>query len=175
MIGGAAGDSTYNAQLAGVIGQNAVENNQYAQFYVCNEKNQCVLVDDKPVQPFTFFEENFIRPISVLFGVVGKVNNAVNIGKKKVTADTQTARTSSKPVFNTDKEAEAAAKAMGYVKVNERSQNAAVFKKGNSYITRDRTGHGHGGAWKEANSVKALSSKETRNATLDINMKKVKD
>ena len=175
VIGGAAGDSTYNAQLAGVIGQNAVENNQYAQFYVCNEKNQCVLVDDKPVQPFTFFEENFIRPISVLFGVVGKVNNAVNIGKKKVTADTQTARTSSKPVFNTDKEAEAAAKAMGYVKVNERSQNAAVFKKGNSYITRDRTGHGHGGAWKEANSVKALSSKETRNATLDINMKKVKD
>ena len=90
-------------------------------------------------------------------------------------SDTQTARTSSKPVFNTDKEAEAAAKAMGYVKVNERSQNAAVFKKGNSYITRDRTGHGHGGAWKEANSVKALSSKETRNATLDINMKKVKD
>lgn len=42
-------------------------------------------------------------------------------------------------------------------------------------VTRDRTGHGHGGAWKEANSVKALSSKETRNATLDINMKKVKD
>ena len=27
VIGGAAGDSTYNAQLAGVIGQNAVENN----------------------------------------------------------------------------------------------------------------------------------------------------
>ena len=28
VIGGAVGDSTYNAQLAGVIGQNAVENNQ---------------------------------------------------------------------------------------------------------------------------------------------------
>ena len=28
VIGGAAGDSTYNAQLAGVIGQNAVENNE---------------------------------------------------------------------------------------------------------------------------------------------------
>ena len=28
VIGGAAGDSSYNAQLAGVIGQNAVENNQ---------------------------------------------------------------------------------------------------------------------------------------------------
>ena len=30
VIGGAAGDSTYNAQLAGVIGQNAVENNNTA-------------------------------------------------------------------------------------------------------------------------------------------------
>jgi hypothetical protein len=28
VIGGAAGDSSYNAQLAGVIGQNAVENNR---------------------------------------------------------------------------------------------------------------------------------------------------
>ena len=28
VIGGAVGDSTYNAQLAGVIGQNAVENNE---------------------------------------------------------------------------------------------------------------------------------------------------
>ena len=30
VIGGAAGDSTYNAQLAGVIGQNAVENNGFS-------------------------------------------------------------------------------------------------------------------------------------------------
>ena len=30
MIGGAVGDSTYNAQLAGVIGQNAVENNGFS-------------------------------------------------------------------------------------------------------------------------------------------------
>lgn len=78
VIGGAVGDSTYNAQLAGVIGQNAVENNQYAQFYACNDKNQCVLVDDKPVEQFTFFEENFIRPISVLFGAVNKVHKVKN-------------------------------------------------------------------------------------------------
>ena len=30
VIGGAVGDSTYNAQLAGVIGQNAVENNEFS-------------------------------------------------------------------------------------------------------------------------------------------------
>lgn len=87
------------------------------------------MVDDKPIEQFTFFEKNFIRPISVLFGVVGKANKAVNIGKKKDTTENQITRTQLKPVFNTDKEAEAAAKAMGYVKVNERSQNAAVFKK----------------------------------------------
>ncbi|WOE33051.1 VENN motif pre-toxin domain-containing protein [Acinetobacter sp. SAAs470] len=29
-MGGAVGDSSYNAQLAGVIGQNAVENNEFS-------------------------------------------------------------------------------------------------------------------------------------------------
>ena len=53
VIGGAAGDSTYNAQLAGVIGQNAVENNylSYKEVLIkeqaktklanCNRTNKC--------------------------------------------------------------------------------------------------------------------------------------
>ena len=52
--------------MAGVIGQNAVENNQYAQFYACNDKKQCVLVDDKPLEPFTFLEEWLIAPVRII-------------------------------------------------------------------------------------------------------------
>ncbi|MEG2473053.1 VENN motif pre-toxin domain-containing protein [Acinetobacter sp.] len=41
VIGGAVGDSTYNAQLVGVIGQNAVENNEMSlPFPVNNERMQ---------------------------------------------------------------------------------------------------------------------------------------
>ena len=42
MIGGAAGDSTYNAQLAGVIGQNAVENNSVLGDDIRNKVKQGV-------------------------------------------------------------------------------------------------------------------------------------
>lgn len=49
-----------------------------------------------------------------------------------------------------------------------------MFKKGNSYITRDVDGH-NGGAWKEAASPKKLNKKETRNGTFDINLNKIGD
>lgn len=42
MIGGAVGDSTYNAQLAGVIGQNAVENNSVLGDDIRNKVKQGV-------------------------------------------------------------------------------------------------------------------------------------
>ncbi|MDQ1208292.1 hypothetical protein QE380_001215 [Acinetobacter baylyi] len=38
VVGGMVGDSAFNAQLAGVVGQNAVENNQHEHFHACNNK-----------------------------------------------------------------------------------------------------------------------------------------
>ncbi|WP_228777242.1 toxin C-terminal domain-containing protein, partial [Neisseria meningitidis] len=56
---------------------------------------------------------------------------------------------------------------MGYRKIKERTRNdAAIFKKGKSYISRDVDSH-NGGAWKEASSPKKLNRKETRNGTFD--------
>ncbi|ENW1877922.1 hint domain-/BECR-fold containing toxin, partial [Neisseria gonorrhoeae] len=50
---------------------------------------------------------------------------------------------------------------MGYRKIKERTRNdAAIFKKGKSYISRDVDSH-NGGAWKEASSPKNLNRKET--------------
>ncbi|HGO5815439.1 TPA: toxin C-terminal domain-containing protein [Mannheimia haemolytica] len=67
------------------------------------------------------------------------------------------------------------AKELGYIKTNYRTKSgAAVFKKGNSYITRDVDGH-NGGAWKEASSPEKLNKKETRNGTFDINLNKIGD
>ncbi|MDO4894243.1 toxin C-terminal domain-containing protein [Moraxella sp.] len=90
-------------------------------------------------------------------------------------ATTTPARATSGPVFKNDTEAAKAAAALGYTKTNLRSSgDTIIFKKGNSYITRDRTGH-KGGAWKEASSPEKLNRKETRNGTFDINMNRVDD
>ncbi|EJU54132.1 hypothetical protein NMEN255_0605 [Neisseria meningitidis NM255] len=68
-----------------------------------------------------------------------------------------------------------AAKKLGYRKIKERTRNdAAIFKKGKSYISRDVDSH-NGGAWKEASSPKELNRKETRNGTFDKNLNRIGD
>ena len=84
-------------------------------------------------------------------------------------------KTPSTPVYRNDSEAYAAAKELGYRKIKERTRNdAAIFKKGNSYISRDKDGH-NGGAWKEASSPEKLNKKETRNGTFDKNLNRIGD
>ncbi len=57
-------------------------------------------------------------------------------------------------------------KKMGYVKIRERSEGEAVFRKGNKYISFDKKGH-NGGVWKMARSVDGLKSRTTRLGTFD--------
>ncbi|MBW5319381.1 hint domain-/BECR-fold containing toxin, partial [Escherichia coli] len=84
-------------------------------------------------------------------------------------------KTPSTPIYEDDSEAYAAAKKLGYRKIKERTNNnTAIFKKGNSYISRDRDEH-NGGAWKEASSPKKLNRKETRNGTFDKNLNRIGD
>lgn len=84
-------------------------------------------------------------------------------------------RIKQKPVFERDSDAAKVAKDLGYTRTNYRTKaGAVVFKKGNSYITRDVDGH-NGGAWKEASSPEKLNSKETRNGTFDINLNRIGD
>jgi filamentous hemagglutinin len=45
----------------------------------------------------------------------------------------------------------------------------AVYRRKNSYITRDLDGH-NGGAWKAATSVEDLAKKETRTGTFDATL-----
>lgn len=61
------------------------------------------------------------------------------------------------------------AKKMGYIKVNERSNNQAVYFKSSAksdlkYISPDVDSH-NGGYWKAASSVSNLGSKSTRSGT----------
>ena len=68
---------------------------------------------------------------------------------------------------NTLNEADAAriAKKMGAVVAGgEKSQEARVYKLGNIFIVRDRTGH-RGGGWKSGPTIKSLGSKSTRAGT----------
>lgn len=78
----------------------------------------------------------------------------------------------SRAIYKTSSEATAAARELGYLKVSERVHGQAVYRNGNSYITRDLDGH-NGGAWKMANSPKALASKATRQGTFDINLQRI--
>lgn len=78
-------------------------------------------------------------------------------------------------VYKTESQAATAAAKLGYSKISERtSYGAAIYKKGNSYISRDMDGH-NGGAWKEASSPSKLNSKTTRNGTFDVNLKRIGD
>ena len=79
------------------------------------------------------------------------------------------------PVYKTNAEAQQAAKMLGFAKINETVHGGqAVFKLGSRYITRDLDGH-NGGAWKMADSVKALGSKKTRSGTYDANLNRIGD
>ncbi|WP_263771806.1 hemagglutinin repeat-containing protein [Propionivibrio soli] len=85
------------------------------------------------------------------------------------------ARALADPVYKTTKEAKVAAEALGFKKINETVHDGqAVFKRGNDFITRDLDGH-NGGAWKMADSVKNLGSKETRAGTYDVNLNRIGD
>ena len=75
------------------------------------------------------------------------------------------------PIFKTTKEATQAAEALGYRRINETVNGQAVYTNGKSYISRDVDGH-NGGAWKEADSVKNLGTKESRNGTFNADLSK---
>lgn len=84
-------------------------------------------------------------------------------------------RAFTEPVYKTTKEAQKAAEALGFRRINETIHDGqAVFRRGKDFITRDMDGH-NGGAWKMADSVKNLGSKETRAGTFDINLKRIGD
>ncbi|CAN7716190.1 toxin C-terminal domain-containing protein [Pseudorhodoferax sp. LjRoot39] len=55
-----------------------------------------------------------------------------------------------------------------------RSTVVKRYLRGKDFITRDLDGH-NGGAWKMADSVKNLASKETRAGTYDRNLKRIGD
>ncbi len=76
--------------------------------------------------------------------------------------------------FITNKEAEKAAKELGFQKTNYKSEGRPVFRQGNKYITPDRTRH-NGGFWKVANSVEKLSSRTTRLGTFTRNLTRIGD
>jgi len=95
------------------------------------------------------------------------VGEAAAIGKEAITA----ARATEGAIFATTKEATSAAKSMGFTRINGEVHGQAVYKRGKDYITRDADGH-NGGAWKMADSVKGLFSKETRAGTYSADLKK---
>ncbi|SIR61885.1 two-partner secretion domain-containing protein [Pseudomonas sp. A214] len=100
------------------------------------------------------------------------------LGKSPVGAGNGNAtnpRVKVEPIYKTNAEAQRAAKVLGFSKINETVHGGqAVFKLGNRYITRDLDGH-NGGAWKMADSVKALGRKETRSGTFDVNLNRIGD
>lgn len=83
----------------------------------------------------------------------------------------------------TNKEARAAATALGYIEVkNELIKGQLVFKnpKKNLYISADAEGipgaGGHnGGVWKMADSIANLAKRETRLGTFDANLNRIGD
>lgn len=84
--------------------------------------------------------------------------------------------------YRTDKEAEAAAKLLGFEKVNGGRAKAAVFysKDMGIYITRDipRQSTGstdNGGVWKMAPTVEDLMSRQTRLGTYDKHLNRIGD
>ncbi len=117
---------------------------------------------------------------AALPGVPGGAGLAIaatrNVSKGvEAAAVAKSARAVAKPVYKTTKEAKQAAEALGFKKINETVHDGqAVFQRGKDFITRDLDGH-NGGAWKMADSVKALGSKETRAGTFDANLNRIGD
>lgn len=79
-----------------------------------------------------------------------------------------------KNTLKTMKEATEAAEKLGFEKTNYYSMGRPVFRKGNRYITPDRTGH-NGGIWKMANSVKNLENRAVRMGTYDKYLNRIGD
>ena len=78
-------------------------------------------------------------------------------------------RAVSGPVYATTKEATVAAEALGFSKTSAVVNGQAVYRDGNRFITRDIDGH-NGGAWKMADSVQNLMSKDTRLGTFGADL-----
>ncbi|MGT9759622.1 toxin C-terminal domain-containing protein [Neisseria meningitidis] len=58
----------------------------------------------------------------------------------------------------------------------ERKRNdAAIFKKGKSYISRDVDSHNGGACERKQSSPEKLNRKETRNGTFDKNLNRIGD
>jgi filamentous hemagglutinin len=75
-------------------------------------------------------------------------------------------------VFKTTKEATAAAEALGFKRISETVNDQAIYSNGKSYITRDIDGH-NGGAWKMADSVNNLGSRNTRDGTFSADLTRI--
>ncbi|MDM0030484.1 toxin C-terminal domain-containing protein [Variovorax sp. J31P216] len=93
------------------------------------------------------------------------------VGEPAVDALISTLRAFDGPVFKTTREATQAAKALGYRRINETVNGQAVFTDGKNYISRDFDSHS-GGAWKMADSIKELSSRDTRAGTFNADLTK---
>ena len=87
----------------------------------------------------------------------GGNNNSNNKNEK----NSQNGQEKTGVVYKTDTESTKAAAKMGYRPTNEFSMGRRIYKKGDSYITADRTGH-NGGAWKVAKNTKDLRRAATR-------------
>ncbi|WP_122322876.1 two-partner secretion domain-containing protein [Pseudomonas amygdali] len=112
---------------------------------------------------------------TLLTDLMAAAGMAVLGGSRAGMAGVKPLRATVEPVYKTTKEAKQAAEAMGFRKINETVHDGqAVFKRGNDFITRDLDGH-NGGAWKMASSVKALGSRDTREGTFDVNLKRIGD
>jgi filamentous hemagglutinin len=93
------------------------------------------------------------------------------VGEPVVETLTSVLRALDGPVFKTTREAAQAAQALGFRRINETVNGQAVFTDGKNYISRDVDGH-NGGAWKAADSVKELGTKETRAGTWNSDLTK---
>lgn len=100
---------------------------------------------------------------------------AAELAAKGAGLGAKEARALAQPIYKTTKEAKVAAEALGFTKINETVHGGqAVFKRGKDFITRDLDGH-NGGAWKMADSVKNLGSRETRAGTFDVKLNRIGD
>ncbi|MCO8047148.1 hemagglutinin repeat-containing protein [Acinetobacter towneri] len=116
VIGGAVGDSTYNAQLAGVIGQNAVENNQagahkFAKKQVDQYNNLCAQSGISSGQCSSWTGQRIINNSKELAMIivpteiyevvpVGKAYGILAKGSKKIIATVQDSKQAQKILKN---------------------------------------------------------------------------
>jgi hypothetical protein len=108
-----------------------------------------------------------------LEGINPTAGAAVSAGVKLAGAAKE-ARALAGPVFKTTKEATAAAEVLGFKRIGETVNGQAVYQQGKRFITRDVDGH-NGGAWKMADSVNNLASKDTRLGTFSQDLTRIGD